>query len=167
VDPSVRRHVEQDAKGVADAGRANLRSALKRVGGKPKPENAARNASKTGQWAQRSAQAALGMIGRPPGSFDEAQITEWLGQMTPEQLRKLGRLVWLARQEKEAKSPGLDKVERQMERQGIRLEVHGHNVTVNLGQDRGRPPAYPSRRPNYRADWGRQLGRIRDFINGH
>ena len=170
LDPSLRRHVEQDAKGVAASGAAALRSALKRVGGKAKAEGAGDPAAKAQKRARRAEQAALGLMGKPPGAFDEAALTQWLAQMSPEQLQKLGRMVWAARQQKE-RSPGLGRVEKQMERQGIRFDVHGGNVTVNIGPergyDRGRNSAYSGRRSSYRSDWGRQLGRIKDFINGH
>jgi hypothetical protein len=165
LDPSLRRHVEQDAKGVAEAGAAALRSALKRVGGKAKASADA--ADRAGQRARRSQQAALGAIGRPPASFDEAALDTWLGQLTPEQLRKLGKLVWQARQRQETAAPGLDRVQKRMEAQGVSFEIHGHNVTVNLGHERGRAPAYSGRRSSSHSDWGRQLGRIKDFINGH
>ena len=161
-----RRHAAQGAKGIAGralppTGSAKLRSALKRVGGKGQA-SAADAAVKPRHRAERASQAALGMMGKPPSAFDEAGLKDWLGKMSPEDLRKLGKLVWLARQKKEAN--GFDKVERQMSAQGVKFEIHGGDVTINLGHQGSR---YPARRNSSRADWGRQLGRVKDFINGH
>ena len=176
-----RDHVERGTKGVAGrvvggspdaaAGRATLRSALKRVGAKPKPaagREAGDPAKRTARAARRAAQAALGMVGQPPSSLDEAALRQWLARMAPEQLRKLEFLLRAARQERPRPAPGLDRVEREMGKHGISFDVRAGSVTVNIGAgpQQGGGRRYSSPRRPAGGDWGRPLARIRDFING-
>jgi hypothetical protein len=147
------------------SGRAALRSALKKVGGKPKAAADAKPgpARRTG----RAAQAALGMIGQPPAGCDEAALADWLRGLPPEQRDKLGRLLAHARPADRPPPAGLARVERQMAEQGISFNVNAQTVIVNIGGD-SRKSDGPRRDRAWkpRSDWGRQLGRVKDFING-
>jgi len=171
-----RRLADQDAKGVAgralprgdaEPSRAHLRLALKKVGGKAQDKNPD-PAARTRKRGERSAQAALGMMGKPPSGFSEVELGQWLDGMAPDQLKKMAKLVWQARQRKDGRGEGLDKAEKFMQDRGVRFEIHAENVTINLpGEQRGGGP-YSKRRNYSRSDWGRSLGNsLKGFINGH
>jgi hypothetical protein len=146
-------------------GRAALRSALKKVGGKPKAATAAK--PDPARRAGRATQAALGMIGRPPAGCDEDALADWLRALPPEQRDKLGRLLANARPADRPPPSALARVERQMAEQGISFNVNAQTVIVNIGGEsrRGDGPRR-DRAWKPRADWGRQLGKVKDFING-
>jgi hypothetical protein len=170
-----------------------LRSALKRVGAKAKPASAADPVKAQLSAAdpvkaqlsaadpvkaqrrrgQRSAQAALGMMDRPPAAQDDAALKEWLDQLPQPQKEKLARLVGQARagsSPERPSQPGLARVERQLAGQGINFDINANTVIVNIGgngrEDRSRE-GWRGRPSQSRNDWGRQWGRVKDFINGH
>jgi len=175
-----RELVENGAKGVADrwlndpaeAARqgAAHRSAVKKFGGKtaagdtkpPDPERRAR------QRSNRAEQAVAGMMGPGSGSFDEKSIADWLGKMSEEDRRKLGRLIGIARQgkgedDKDAGTKNWERVKDELARRGVYFEVRAGNVTINTGEQAAARAPY-GKRPN--SDWGRQIAKIKDFING-
>lgn len=159
-------------KSGAAAGRASVRSALKRVGGAPRPPPEtpqSKKEDKTHSSAARAAQAALGMMGRNPAEFDDASLRDWLKQLPPAELQRLSKMVWAAKQDKP--QPGFEKIERQLAQHGMQFSINAQNVTVNIGTEGGRSAPYQGsqysrRRSSYRGDWGRQWARVKDFING-
>jgi hypothetical protein len=173
---SQRRLADRGAKGVAgralprgqgEPSRAHLRLALKKVGGKAQAR-AADPAAKPRKRGERSAQAALGAMGRPPSSFSDAELNKWLDDLSPDQLKKMGKLVWQAKQRKEGRGPGLDKAEQLLRDRGMRFEIHAQNVTINLPGEQRRGGYYSGKRNYSYSDWGRRLGNgLKGFINGH
>ena len=179
-----RKLVEAGAKGVADrsladptdAARAGVRfrSAVKRFGGKP-PDDPARPVDPQRQARKRSTraeQAAAGMMGPSPGRFDEKSVADWIGKMSDEDRRKLGRLMEAAQTGKDGRSKAWERAETELGRQGVHLDVRAGNVTINTGarqsSDRpeNKPPYQPGNRRSNNSDWGRHLAKLKDFING-
>jgi hypothetical protein len=198
-------YIRQGAKGLAArhagvtapaTGDASLRSAVRRVSGKadPLPGKARTDCSDPGKagWRTRAAQAALGILGSPPERFDETALGDWVRRLSPDERRRLSRLLWAARQDEPTTAkPPFAKVERQLAQQGVHLDISAQTVNVTMNnaatdrpprgnefrtpfgsEQRGAPPQTSTRaapRSRYRmpADWGRQWGRIKDFINGH
>jgi len=170
--------VEDGAKGVAgrwlgDPKQAaqegvKMRSAVKRFSGKPvdqpapdpSPQIRARKRS------TRAEQAAAGMMGPPPTTFDEKAITSWLGKMSAEDLAKLAKLTAIAKAGKEGRA-AWNKVDRGIAQRGagLHVEVHGGTVTINNGQA-GQGFKQTGFRQKNSDHWGRHLARIKDFING-
>jgi hypothetical protein len=205
-DPESSRqaYIRQGAKGLAArhagmaapaTGNAAIRSAVRRVSGKTDqpPVKAQTDGSDPGKAARRSraAQAALGMLGSPPQHFDETALGDWVRRLSPDERRRLSRLLWAARQDDPTPAkPPFAKVERQLAQQGVHLDISAQTVNVTMnnaatdrtprdsdfrsmsGAERSAPARTSNRaapRSRYRmpADWGRQWGRIKDFINGH
>ena len=175
-----RKLVQDGAKGVAErwvgdpekAARdgVKFRSSVKRYSGREaeQPEPAANPQTRARKRSIRAEQAATGMMGPPPTTFDEGAIKDWLGKMSVQDLQKLSRLTETARQGKENGKAAWNKVDRGLKQQAVHVEVHGGNVTVN---NTASPSAQPySRTPRGQSgrgdDWGRRLARIKDFING-
>ena len=178
-----RKLVQDGAKGVAerwvsdpkDAAKdgVKFRSSVKRYSGKEgksEPEATPTPQQRKRKRSIRAEQAATGMMGQPPATFEERAIQEWLGKMSPEDLQKLSRLTELAREGKDSGRKTWDKVDEAINQQGARIEVRAGQVTINTGT---RPP--DTRQPyqprpksgNWQgSDWGRRLARIKDFING-
>ena len=177
--------VQDGAKGVAErwvgdpeeAARAGMkfRSSVKRYSGKetdgPEPEaNPQKRASKR---SIRAEQAATGMMGQPPTTFDERAIKDWLGKMSAENLQKLSRLMEIAKLGKEKGKAAWSKVDNGLKQQAVTVQVHGGTVTINNSvssppRGAGQAPrgANGPNGPNGQqggGDWGR---RFRDFING-
>jgi len=188
--PSARQRklVEEGAKGVAGrwAGDpeaaaqdgARMRSAVRRFSGKtearpapePSPQARARKRS------TRAEQAAAGMMGPPPTTFDEKAITDWLAKMSADHLAKLARLTAIAKAGKEEGRAAWNKVDQGITQRGLHVEVHGGTVTITNNQsgqapyNSGKPYPPKSYTPGDRSksaqNWGRHLSRIKDFING-
>jgi hypothetical protein len=185
------KHLRRGTKGLTGRvldqppiGRATVRSALQRVGRKvhrdgPSPE--AKPTNRPAQAARKSgpaAQAALGMMGRGPADFDDDSLRSWLKAMSADELKKLSKLIWTARQEdpaapRSAERPPFEKVARQLESQGMNFSINANTVVINVGESAAkRAPYQPSlKRKDYHGDWGRDWGRswgrVKDFINGH
>ncbi len=178
-----RKLVQDGAKGVAERwvgnsedgakDRVKFRSAVKRYSGReaepparePSPQTRARTRS------IRAEQAATGMMGPPPTTFDEGAIKDWLGRMSMQDLQKLSRLTDIAKQGKQGGRPAWNKVDQGLKQQSVHVEIHGGNVTVNNGPASSLPPRGPtSFSPQQNSgtgnDWGRRLARLKDFING-
>jgi len=141
---------EEEVKGVAARKfKATERSPLKRVGAK--------------QAAARAEQAALGVVGRPPSAFDEAELQKWIGGLQPEQWQKLNKLVWAARSEKQPSN-----FEKSLDRRGVNFEIHGGSVTINLETSQGGSWQKKDWNKEFeKSDWGRSMARLRDFVKGH
>jgi hypothetical protein len=179
--PSARQRklVEDGAKGVAgrwlgdpeEAAREGkrMRSAVKRFAGKPpeppeQAEPAANPQATARKRSTRAEQAAAGMMGPPPTTFDEAAIKDWLDQMSAADLAKLARLTAIAKAGKQEGRSTWNKVDRGIAQRGLHVEVHGGTVNIdNSGRGAERQPQMMGRRPDV---LGRQLARIKDFING-
>jgi hypothetical protein len=170
-----RKLVQDGAKGVAERwvsdpedgakSRAAFRSSVKRYSGKeaPPPESEPSPQQRTRKRSVRAEQAATGMMGPPPTTFDEKAIKDWLGKMSHEDLQKLSRLAALAKQGKETGRSAWNKVDRGIKQQEVHVQVNGGTVTVNTAA----PSSFsPQRKNTQSADWGRRLARIKDFING-
>ncbi|HMA48554.1 MAG TPA: hypothetical protein VKP60_02310 [Magnetospirillaceae bacterium] len=174
-----RKLVQDGAKGVAERWVGNpeeaardgvkFRSSVKRYSGKEaeQPKAEATPQARARKRSIRAEQAATGMMGPPPTTFDEGAIKDWLGKMSVEDLQKLSRLAEIARQGKEGGKAAWNKVDNGLKQQAVHVEVNGGNVTVNntvspppRGQWQGQ------RGHGQGADWGRRLARIKDFING-
>jgi len=165
--------VEEGAKGVADRwlgdpgqaaqDGARMRSAVKRFSGKPEQSGAQPDlAAKTRTKATRAGQAAAGMMGPPPATFDEGAIKDWLGRMSAEDLAKLARLTAIAKGAKgQAGRPAWNKVDQGIAQRGLHVEVHGG--TVNIDNSRG---SMGSAQPKRGQGLGRHFSRLKDFING-
>lgn len=179
-----RKLVQDGAKGVAErwvgdpeasarAGAA-FRSSVKRYSGReadqPAPEATPQQRAR--KRSIRAEQAATGMMGPPPTTFDESAIKDWLGKMSVQDLQKLSRLAEIARQGKEKNREAWTKVDHGLKQQAVHVEVHGGTVTVNNNNASSMPPprgpGQSGQKSAYgpRADWGRRLARIKDFING-
>jgi len=178
--PSARQRklVEEGAKGVAgrwlgDPQQAaqdgvKMRSAVKRFAGKPAEQPAAEPSPqvRARKRSTRAEQAAAGMMGPPPSTFDEKTITSWLDKMSAEDLAKLAKLTAIAKAGKEGRA-AWNKVDRGIAQRGagMHVEVHGGTVTINNGQPgHGFTPS--GARQKNSDHWGRHLARIKDFING-
>jgi hypothetical protein len=192
--PSARQRklVEEGAKGVAgrwlgDSERAaqdgiRMRSAVKRFSGKnadqPPPE--ANPQTRARKRSTRAEQAAAGMMGPPPTTFDEKAITDWLDKMSAETLAKLAKLTAIAKAGKEQGRAAWNKVDHGIAQRGaaMHIEVHGGTVNITNGQSSqgynrsgaGNPSGQGYNRSGAgqknQANWGRHLARIKDFING-
>jgi hypothetical protein len=178
-----RKLVQDGAKGVAERwvsepaeaakNRTKFRSAVKRYSGKeaaqPEPDEPTPQA-RTRKRSIRAEQAATGMMGPPPTTFDERTIKEWLGKMSMQDLQKLSRLTYFAKQGKEEGRAAWNKVDQGLRQQAVHVEVHGGTVTVNTGSPHAASPPYArspqSNRSRPWPDWHRRLARIKDFING-
>lgn len=172
--------VQDGAKGVAErwvgdpeeAARqgAKFRSSVKRYSGKEskQPDFEAAPRQNPRKRSIRAEQAATGMMATPPNTFDEKAIKEWLGKMSQEDLLKLSRLMELAKQGDGRGQKAWDKVDRTLNEQGARIDVRAGQVTINTAPPAAaKEPYVPGQRKDYdRADWGRRLARIKDFING-
>jgi hypothetical protein len=174
-----RKLVQDGAKGVAErwvgdpeeAARdgVKFRSSVKRYSGKEAAasEPAANPQTRARKRSIRAEQAATGMMGPPPTTFDEGAIKDWLGRMSVEDLQKLSRLAEMARQGKEGGKAAWSKVDDGLKQQAVHVEVKGGTVTVNNSVSPSRGPWQGPRGGNRQgADWGRRLARIKDFING-
>ena len=163
-----RKLVEGGAKGVADrwlgdaeqAARdgAKMRSAVRRFSGKPEDAAEARPepaAARTRKRSTRAEQAAAGMMGPPPGTFDEKAITDWLAKMSARDLAKLARLTAIAKAGKTEGRAALNKVDRGIAQRNP--EVTGRMSRTYAGG------SSKSKRDDSLA---RHLARIKDFING-
>jgi hypothetical protein len=180
--PSARQRklVEDGAKGVAgrwvgDSAQAagdgvRMRSAVKRFAGKP-AEPAAPTAApqvRARKRSTRAEQAAAGMMGPPPTTFDEKAIQAWLSKMAPDDLAKLARLTAIAKAGKQEGRAAWQKVDQGVAQRGMHVEVHGGTVNITNNQ----PAQAPYRsQDRYQArhqsnNWGRHLARLKDFING-
>ena len=170
-----RKLVQNGAKGVAGRGLgdpsqaardgAKFRSSVKRFGGRAAEEPAREEPpqQRARKRTIRAEQAATGMMGPPPGTFDEKAIQDWLTRMSAEDLRKLSRLVAISRQGKDGGTAAWNKVDHGLRQQAMHVEVHGGTVNINTA------PAPNSYQPGQRRgqdNWGRHLARIKDFING-
>jgi hypothetical protein len=177
-----RKLVQDGAKGVAERWvgnpedgakeRVKFRSSVKRYSGKeaetptsePNPQARVRTRS------IRAEQAATGMMGPPPTTFDEGAIKDWLGKMSMQDLQKLSRLTDIAKQGKRGGRPAWNKVDHGLKQQSLHVEIHGGNVTVNNGSASSAPRGPGSPSPEQSSgqgnDWARRLARIKDFING-
>lgn len=174
-----RKLVQDGAKGVAErwvgdpeaAGKdgVKFRSSVKRYSGKeaeqerkPTPQQRARKKS------IRAEQAATGMMGPPPTTFEEGAIKDWLAKMPIEDLQKLSRLTAIAKQGKEGGRGAWNKVDQGLKQQAVHVEVHGGTVTVNTAPSNAPyTPRGSTPQRNYQgADWARRLARLKDFING-
>lgn len=170
--------IQGGAKGVAgrwvgdtnEAARegARFRSAVKRYSGKetdrPEPETNPRK--RAAKRSIRAEQAATGMMGPPPTTFDEGAIRDWLGKMSAEDLQKLSRLAEIARQGKERGRPAWNKVDQGLKQQAVNVQVHGGTVTINnsvTSPPRAGGQGYRGASGQAGGDWGR---RLKDFING-
>jgi hypothetical protein len=174
--PSARQRklVEDGAKGVAgrwigDAEQAaqegrRMRSAVKRFSGKPheQVEPAPNPQAKARKRSTRAEQAAAGMMGPPPTTFDETAIKDWLDGMSAEDLAKLARLTAIAKAGKQEGRSTWNKVDRGIAQRGLHVEVHGGTVNID-NSARGPGPAAEGRRAD---NLGRHFARIKDFING-
>ena len=161
-----RKLVEEGAKGVADrwlgdpeqAARdgVKMRSAVKRFSGKEQPDKPPEPASaRTRKRSARAEQAAAGMMGPPPATFDEKAIRDWLAKMPAEDLAKLARLTAIAKAGRREGRAALNKVDRGIAQRNP--EAAGRmSRTYAGGSSR-------SKRDNGLA---RHLARIKDFING-
>ena len=169
-----RKLVEEGAKGVAGrrlqegpgdgaAQGAQFRSAVRRIAGKPadKPVPRPDPEAQARKRATRAEQAAAGMLGPPPGTFDEAALKDWLKKMPQEDLAKLSRLVASARTGREEGRGAWSKVDR-----GMHVEVHGGTVNITTAPAQTPSQGAYSSRPRNGGDWGRHLARLKDFING-
>lgn len=179
--PSARQRklVEDGAKGVAgrwlgDSEQAaqdgvRMRSAVKRFSGKsaeqPRPEPSPQVRAR--KRSTRAEQAAAGMMGPPPTTFDEKAIASWLAKMSAEDLAKLAKLTAIAKAGKEEGRSTWSKVDRGIGQRGgsLHVEVNGGTVTINNGQP-GQGYSPSAARQRNHDHWGRHLARIKDFING-
>lgn len=174
--PSARQRklVEDGAKGVAgrwlgDPEQAaqdgkKMRSAVKRFAGKPldQPEPAANPQAKVRRRSTRAEQAAAGMMGPPPTTFDEKAIKDWLDKMSAEDLAKLAKLIAIAKAGKQEGRSAWNKVDRGIAQRGLHVEVHGGTVNID---NSGRSTGYSA--AGKRSDnLGRHFARLKDFING-
>ncbi len=188
--PSARQRklVEDGAKGVAgrwvgdpetaaqEGGR--MRSAVRRFSGKPEARPAPEPSPqlRARKRSTRAEQAAAGMMGPPPTTFDEKAITDWLDKMSAEHLAKLARLTAIAKAGKEEGRAAWNKVDQGITQRGLHVEVHGGTVNITNNQsgqapyNSGKPytpkPYTPSDRSRTSQNWGRHLSRLKDFING-
>jgi len=172
-----RKLVQDGAKGVAERwvgdseegtkSRAAFRSSVKRYSGKEaeQPERAPGPQQRTRKRSIRAEQAATGMMGPPPDTFDEKAIQDWLGKMSREDLQKLARLADMAKQGRENGRPAWNKVDHGLRQQPVHVQVYGGTVTVNTAAPSSHSPQRKySQGPSN--DWGRRLARLKDFING-
>jgi len=179
--------VEDGAKGVADRwlgdpeqaaqDGAKMRSAVKRFSGKP-AETAAPGGQTQDSPAQarkrstRAEQAATGMMGPPPTTFDEKAVTDWLSKMSSEDLAKLARLTAIAKQGRKEEHGAWRKVDRGMAQNGLHVQINGGTVTINNGPGNNGPGTPSSSRANSQEQrkpldlLGRNFSRLKDFING-
>jgi hypothetical protein len=176
-EPSVRQRklVEEGAKGVAgrwlgDPEQAaeegkKMRSAVRRFSGKPddKPAPEVSAQAQARRRSTRAEQAAAGMMGPPPTTFDESAIKSWLDKMPAEDLAKLARLTAIAKAGKEEGRETWNKVDRGITQRGVQVEMNGGTVNITNNQPSQAPYKGKSRTPE---NWGRHLARIKDFING-
>ena len=176
--------MEGGAKGVADRwlgdpaqaaeDGAKMRSAVKRFSGKPveaeaRAERAPDAPARSRKRSTRAEQAATGMMGPPPTTFDEKAVTDWLSRMSSEELGKLARLTAIAKQGRKEEHGAWRKVDRGMAQNGVHVQVHGGNVTINTGNSGpGKPPQQASsQEPRKPLELlGRNFSRLKDFING-
>jgi hypothetical protein len=172
--------VEDGAKGVADRwlgdpvqaaqDGAKMRSAVKRFSGKPAEqasEPAPDSPARSRKRSTRAEQAATGMMGPPPSTFDEKVVKDWLAKMSAEDLAKLARLTAIAKQGKKEEHGAWRKVDRGMAQNGLHVEVHGGTVNINNSPQGSRGFQADSQVPRKSQDLlGRHLSRLRDFING-
>ena len=180
--PSARQRklVEEGAKGVADRwvgdperaaqDGVRMRSAVKRFAGKPEQpapaEQAADPKTRARKRSTRAEQAAAGMMGPPPTTFDEKAVKDWLAGMSSDNLAKLARLTAIAKAGKEDGRAAWGKVDRGIAQRGMHVEVHGGTVHIDNSQN-GSKQQGQAGTPQTRQDGlGRHLARLRDFING-
>jgi len=184
-----RKLVQEGAKGVAERWVGNpedgardgikFRSSVKRYSGKegkPEPQPETAQKQPTRKRSIRAEQAATGMMGQPPNTFDEPAIREWLGKMSAKDLQKLSRLTEIARNGKESGrktwDKTWDKVDQVIDQQIGRIDVQADKVTIiNNAAGSAETPREPYGRQQKNdhgqsLSWARRLARIRDFING-
>jgi len=180
--PSARQRklVEDGAKGVADRwlgdpvqaaqDGAKMRSAVKRFSGKPEEAEAQTGLApdapaRARKRSTRAEQAATGMMGPPPTTFDEKMVTDWLSKMSSEDLAKLARLTAIAKQGRKEEHGAWRKVDRGMAQNGVHVQVHGGTVTINTGNSSS--PQVGNQEPRKPLELlGRNFSRLKDFING-
>lgn len=181
--PSARQRklVEEGAKGVADRwvgdperaaqDGVRMRSAVKRFAGKPEASDAqagqeADPKTRARKRSTRAEQAAAGMMGPPPTTFDEKAVKDWLAGMSAGDLAKLARLTAIAKAGKEEGRAAWGKVDRGIAQRGMHVEVHGGTVHIDNSQNGSRRQGQADT-PQQRQDGlGRHLARLKDFING-
>jgi len=182
---SARQHklVQDGAKGVAERWLGNpedgardgvkFRSSVKRYSGKEeKTESEATPQQRKRKRSIRAEQAATGMMGDPPATFEERAIQDWLGKMSTEDLQKLSRLTEIAKEGKETGRKIWDKVDQVIDQQVGRIDVRADKVTIiNNAASTGegsRAPYEPRQKNDHgqSVSWARRFARIKDFING-
>ncbi len=193
IDQAVRRHCDNGgvgfllqkirrAAGAKPRPTAVGRKALKKVAGKAAQERAGtgpigqRQRSRgTAGEARRAAakQAALGLLASDldtAAGFDEARLQARLRQMPAEELERLAGLRVAARSPADAGTrPALDRLGKMLGEKGFKLDVQGDNnaITISLG-DSSNPPLEDRGGDGGLGylNWGRQLGRVRHFLEG-